>query len=49
VLPRPIGAIPTLICFTPAWLTAHEIPNDVTVQAFAKPAGIAAAAQQVDL
>jgi len=33
------AAIAAVLLFAPGFLSAHDIPNDVTVQAFLKPAG----------
>jgi hypothetical protein len=33
------AAVAAVLLFTPGLLSAHDIPNDVTVQAFLKPAG----------
>src|ERR1700676_305072 len=34
-----IGVVVAALLFTPGLASAHDIPNDVTVQAFLKPAG----------
>jgi hypothetical protein len=36
---RGAAALVAALLFTPGFLSAHDIPNDVTVQAFLKPAG----------